>query len=92
MTLQQAAVKGIGLHFVADLRAIEQIDVRIDFTPDQLGGLRDMVEMMRLRGELQLAGREIVAIDVLFADQTLDGVYGRRIRAITTPSCARSAA
>ena len=82
MTLQQAAMKGIGLHFVADLLAIEQIDVGIDFTPDQLGGLRDMFEMMRLRGELELARSEIVAIDVFFADQTLDGIHRRRIRAI----------
>ena len=83
MLLQQAAVKAVRLDFAANPVAADQFDIGIDFAPDQLGGLFEMFEVMRLRSELQLAGSEIVAVDLLFADQPLDRLDRRRIRAIT---------
>ena len=63
--LQQAAVKAVRLHLAANPVAADQFDVGIDFAPDQLGGLFEMFEVMRLRGELELARSEIVAVDLL---------------------------
>src|ERR1700758_4618565 len=82
--LQQAAEKTVRIDFAANPVTRDDLDMGIDLTLDQFGCLFEMLEMVRLRGELQLARREIVAIDLLVADQAFDGIDGGRIRAITT--------
>src|SRR5471032_3691172 len=84
MTLQQATEKTVRLHFRRDPVAADDLDIGIDFTPDHLCRFLQMLEMMRFRRELQLARCEVIAINLLFADQAFDGIDRGRIRPITT--------
>jgi hypothetical protein len=90
MLVQQTAEETIRLNFAANPLAADHFNIGIDFAPDQLGGLFEVFEMMRLRSEFQLARSKIVAIDRFFPDQSLDGLDGRCIRLIAAARTLRA--
>lgn len=90
VVLQQPAVETVGADLVAHPRRLDQLDVGIDVAAQRVVRLRQRREMLRLRGELELAGAPEIAIDRVFGDERLDAFHGALVCPIELPRRLRA--
>src|SRR6185503_1634289 len=74
--LQQPAVESGRIDLAGESRAIDELHAGIDVA-EHLESASEAVEMLRLRGELELPGAHEVAVDRFLADDLLDRVDRR---------------